>query len=398
MCSKQFGDFGTGFADFLKIKFQIPCIVKNSVEPGKRFAPVAGNDIDWCFASIVLRFDGRAAIEEQFHQFGSAEKRGGMEWSVSVATGVGHTRSPIEQKFENLQFAAKSCVDQWDRASIRVASIQGCAVLNESFGFSNVSLGNRFSKRSAIPVRGSYLNRTTLSYDYDRAVLLGRARKNARLCYPAPEGGRRVYGEYKFTPEQVSKDKRRKWKRTHIFHGGKWREVRYKEVPKVLWQGGGRRRLLRLIVVAPVAYRNTKGGRKYYRQKAYLLCTDHDLPAKTLLQKYFDRWQIEYNHRDEKDILGVGQAQVWSELSTPRVPAFIVSVYSQILVSALILYGPKRTDDYLPLPCWRKPSKRPSCQDLVNLLRKEHMEQPCLLSNYIGGRSDTEKMCLSAAA
>ena len=247
-------------------------------------------------------------------------------------------------------------------------------------------------------VDGSYLNRTTLSYDYDRAVLLGRARKNARLCYPAPEGGRRVYGEYKFTPEQVSKDKRRKWKRTHIFHGGKWREVRYKEVPKVLWQGGGRRRLLRLIVVAPVAYRNTKGGRKYYRQKAYLLCTDHDLPAKTLLQKYFDRWQIEYNHRDEKDILGVGQAQVWSELSTPRVPAFIVSVYSQILVSALILYGPKRTDDYLPLPCWRKPSKRPSCQDLVNLLRKEHMEQPCLLSNYIGGRSDTEKMCLSAAA
>lgn len=247
-------------------------------------------------------------------------------------------------------------------------------------------------------VDGSYLNRTTLSYGFERAVLLGRARKNARLCYPAPEGGRRIYGQYKFTPEQVAKDKRRKWKRTHVFHGGKWREVRYKEVHKVLWQGGGRRRLLRLIVVAPVAYRNTKKGKTYYRQKAYLLCTDHDLPVQTHLQKYFDRWQIEYNHRDEKDILGVGQAQVWAELSTPRVPAFMVATYSQMLVSALILYGPKRTQVYLPLPRWRTQPKRPSCQDLVNLLRKEHMKRPELLHDSIPSQSDVETMCLSSAA
>jgi len=31
-----------------------------------------------------------------------------------------------------------------------------------------------------------------------------------------------------------------------------------------------------------------------------------------LIQYYFDRWQIEVNHRDEKSLLGVGQAQVWS--------------------------------------------------------------------------------------
>ena len=126
-------------------------------------------------------------------------------------------------------------------------------------------------------VDGSYLNRTTLAYDFERAVLLGRARKNARLCHPAPKGGRRIYGKYKFTPERVGKDRRRKWKTLQIFHGGKFREVRYKEVKKVLWQGGGRRRLLRLIVVAPTPYRTTKKGRKYYRQKACLLCTDHDL-------------------------------------------------------------------------------------------------------------------------
>ena len=240
--------------------------------------------------------------------------------------------------------------------------------------------------------------RTTLAYDFERAVLFGRARKNANLCYPAAPGTRRVYGTHKFTPESVGKDKRREWKKALIFHGGRYREVRYKEVKKVLWQGGGRRRLLRLIVVAPVAYRTTKNGKQYYRQKAYLLCTDHDLDVNTLLQKYFDRWQIEYNHRDEKDILGVGEAQVWSKLSTPRVPPFRVATYSQMLVSALLLYGPGRTAEYLPLPCWRGPAKRASCQDMINLLRKQVTQNPEVLHRRLASISDLETMCLSAAA
>jgi hypothetical protein len=57
-------------------------------------------------------------------------------------------------------------------------------------------------------------------------------------------------------------------------------------------------------------YRKTKAGQVNYREEAYLLCDDNNLSAKKLLQAYFDRWQIEINHRDEKSILGVGQAQV----------------------------------------------------------------------------------------
>jgi hypothetical protein len=44
-----------------------------------------------------------------------------------------------------------------------------------------------------------------------------------------------------------------------------------------------------------------------------------------LLQAYFDRWGIEVNHREEKDILGVGQAQVWNEQSVSNVPALGVA-------------------------------------------------------------------------
>jgi hypothetical protein len=60
----------------------------------------------------------------------------------------------------------------------------------------------------------------------------------------------------------------------------------------------------------------------------------------------------------------------------PRVPALMVATYSLLLLSALETYGPKRTSAYEPLPKWRRASRRPSCQDLVTLLRKQIEAQP----------------------
>jgi hypothetical protein len=37
------------------------------------------------------------------------------------------------------------------------------------------------------------------------------------------------------------------------------------------------------------------------------------------------RWDVEVNHRDEKQIIGVGQTQVWSPKSVDRQPAFAVA-------------------------------------------------------------------------
>lgn len=133
---------------------------------------------------------------------------------------------------------------------------------------------------------------------------------------------------------------------------------------------------MRLLVVAPVGYRTSKNGRKYYRQPADLLTTDLATAAEVLLQAYFDRWGIEVNHRDEKEILGVGEAQVWNENSVQKVPALLVAMYSWLLLAGLDCYGPQRTKDYEPLPKWRRKAKRPSCLDLVTLLRRQFAEHP----------------------
>src|SRR5208283_5865925 len=203
-----------------------------------------------------------------------------------------------------------------------------------------------------------------------------RARKDARLCFPAPPGSRRRYAAATFTPEQVRQDEDRPWQRAKVHFGGQWREVRYKEVPGVRWRRGAGPRPLRLLVVAPLPYRVSPHARLNYRQPAYLLTTDLASDAASLLQAYLDRWQIEVNHRDEKSLLGVGQAQVRSALSVPRQPALVVAAYSLLLLAALLAFGPGRTSDYLPLPKWRKPASRPSLLDILNLLRHQINETP----------------------
>jgi hypothetical protein len=245
---------------------------------------------------------------------------------------------------------------------------------------------------------GSFCNRTCFGEIPERSVLLVRARKDAKLCFRAPEETRprRFYATEKFTPEQVRKDEGRAWKTTKIFYGGKRRKIRYKEVAEVYWQSGAKQRPLRLIVIAPTPYRKSKSKRLYYRDPAYLFTSDLRSPAKQLLQIYFDRWQIEVNHREEKDTLGVGQAQLWNPISVPKQPVLAVAAYSALLLASLQAFGAERGAAYAQLPKWRKNARRPSCLDLIALLRKEMQRLPELLAPF--GLEITDQTLVNAAA
>jgi len=229
---------------------------------------------------------------------------------------------------------------------------------------------------------GSFCNRTCLSAVEDRTELIVRTRKDAVLCGRAAEGSRRFYDPATYTPEQVRQDEGRPWQETKVCYGGKRRKIRYKEVADVYWRGGARRRPLRLLVVAPTPYRKRQRGRLYYRDPAYLLTTDRKSRAKALLQIYFDRWQIEVNHRDEKDTLGVGQAQLWNPIGVPKQPVLSVAAYSALLLASLTAYGTDRGAVYAALPKWRRRAHRPSCLDMVTLLRKEMVEHPELVNEF----------------
>jgi len=212
-----------------------------------------------------------------------------------------------------------------------------------------------------------------------RTTLIGRIRKDAKLFYlPRDEdqpavGTKRKYGRKAPTPEELRQDSTVQWQEVSAFAAGKTHTFRVKTLSPVLWMKAGSNRQLRLVVIAPVGYRLRKGSRLLYRKEAYLICTDTDMPLEKILQYYIWRWDIEVNHRDEKQIIGVGQAQVRSQRSTDRQPAFAVASYSMLLLAAARAWGLDATEGILPPPKWRSRAnkQRISTQKLIQQLRSE---------------------------
>lgn len=243
----------------------------------------------------------------------------------------------------------------------------------------------------------SFCNRTVWAGLPPGMEMIARVRKDAVLCRPAPQGSRRFYDQEKFSPEDIRQRQDLPWKTARLFYGGTYRRLRYKELSPVLWQGGARKRPLRLLVLAPTPYRKRNSGRFYYRQPGFLLTSILHGDTRRLLQMYLDRWQIEINHREEKDTLGVGQAQLWNPISVPKQPALVVATYSALLLASLQAFGAQRGAAYAELPKWRRKAKRPSCLDLITLLRKEMVQNPEKLEKLKLHHTDSDLTGAAAA-
>jgi len=122
----------------------------------------------------------------------------------------------------------------------------------------------------------------------------------------------------------------------------------------------------------PAGYRLRKGSQLRYREPAFLITTDLTTPAAELIAAYLARWEVEVNFRDEKTLLGVGQAQVRSPQSVARAPAFLAACYALLLWSNIRVFGDHRTDAFKKLPRWRHAEPvRPSTRDLLRLLQQQ---------------------------
>lgn len=224
-------------------------------------------------------------------------------------------------------------------------------------------------------VDGSYTNRKILRELPPQTTLIGRIRKDAHLSR-LPEqqaccGRKRLYGEDAPTPEELRQNPKVPWQHVVVTVAGKKQPMRVKTLAPLRWRAAGGLQL-RLVVIAPVPYQTVRGHR-YYRQPAYLICTDLDTPVEQIVQEYVWRWDIEMNHRDEKTLMGVGQAQVRNKASVESVPAAAVAAYAMLHVAAIHAFGWHAKPGVLPLPKWRDPErkKRASTLDLLNELRRE---------------------------
>ena len=226
-------------------------------------------------------------------------------------------------------------------------------------------------------VDGGYTNRTFMKNLPPRTSMIGRIRADAKLYHP-PEcpagkaGRKRRYGTRAPTPEALRQNPDVPWQRVEAFAAGKKHSFKIKTLGPVRWRPAAGTDL-HLLVIAPLGYRLSKQGKLLYRKPAYLICTDPHAGLQQILQTYLWRWDIEVNFRDEKTLLGVGQAQVRHDQSVERVPALAVAAYAMLLTSATLTFGPEgKPTDGLPTPKWQtKERPRASTQSLINLLRHE---------------------------
>ena len=80
----------------------------------------------------------------------------------------------------------------------------------------------------------------------------------------------------------------------------------------------------------------------------------------------------------------------------PKQPVLAVAAYSVLLLASLLAFGAERGEAYAQLPKWRRNARRPSCLDLITLLRKEMAEQPGLLASF--ALNITDQALVHAAA
>ena len=224
-----------------------------------------------------------------------------------------------------------------------------------------------------VALDGTFTNQTLFRVLPERTVAIGRLRKDAKLFAVPPEsdpprrGRKRFYGQPLPSPEQLRQDASIPWIEVKAWAAGQLQSFELKTCSPVRWRGTGARDV-RIVVIRPLAYRPRKGARLLYRDPVSLVCSDPELPLQRLLQAFVWRWEIEVNFRDEKTVLGVGEAQVRTPAAVQAVTRFVVAAYAFLLLAAA-----QTGRIALPPPKWRQdlPPQRDSTPRLLGALRHQ---------------------------
>ena len=295
----------------------------------------------------------------------------GASNSRAIPIDLHHCPTIPKPKKSDAQTVWENYKEKQKQAKLSQKGVERIEVLRD-----NLDRDGAKDRQLIVSVDGSYTNETVLKKLPDRVTIIGRIRKDTSLN-KLPDlsqkgvGRNRVYGEAIPTPEQIRKSQEYLWQEVNAYAAGKKHIFNVKVIKNIRWRKAGKQNL-QLVVIRPLSYRLTKKSRLLYRQPAYLICTDVELNIEQLLQAYLWRWEIEVNFKDEKTMLGCGQAQVRTENSIEKIPAFIVAIYSLIQLAAHKVYKTE-FNNQLPRAKWypSQKSKRVTTGDIINTFKTQ---------------------------
>ncbi len=196
----------------------------------------------------------------------------------------------------------------------------------------------------------------------ENVTYIGRFRKDAALFIPTDSREKKVgrpksYGEQLPTPEQLRKDTDTPWQKANITRNNKVQTIDYKRIARAKWRAAGENITVQVVVVRPLRRGKLSSGGYSYTQPTYLICTDTELPAEELIQTYLARWGIEVNFKEEKQIAGIGQAQLWNSKHVRTAPVVAIAAYSATLLAGREMFANGLVPDHLKFGRWQRRHK-----------------------------------------
>jgi hypothetical protein len=317
-----------------------------------------------------------------------------LQISVSLPENYGASRSralPVD--FHHCPTAkkpGKNADDQlWDeyKETKKITNLSRKGVERLKLLRDKVDSQGAVDRQLIVSVDGSYTNENVLKNLPERVTLIGRIRKDTSLnevpnAMDGLVGRKRVYGKLIPKPEEIRKSDQYPWQEVVAWAAGKTHKFNLKIINNLRWRKAGNKNL-KLVIIRPLAYRLTKSSKLLYREPAYLICTDTELSIEKLLQAYLWRWEIEVNFREEKTLLGCGQAQVRTKDPVEKVPAFIVAVYSLLQLAAHRVRSSGGFNQ-LPRAKWYKVKEenRETTGDILNTIRAQLLTRSTNINFY----------------
>lgn len=302
--------------------------------------------VKWMRDPLGPPFQTNLVLGQRFLQISlSLYKNDGILQSKAIPIDLVHCPLPVKPKKGSDESMLVEYKEQQKRMKLSKIGFERINHLREKLDKDGYK-----AKQLVISVDGSYTNETVLkNIKGNNSTIIGRIRKDAKLN-EIPEanqmGRKRIYGKALPTPEQIRQSDEYLWQEVQAWACGKKHTFNVKILRNIRWRKSGNKNL-QLVIIRPVAYRLTKKSSLSYRDPIYLICTDPHLNIEELLQSYLWRWGIEVNFKEQKTLLGCGQAQVRTKESCQNVPTFHTAVYS-----LLLLASNKEKLVELPRPKW----------------------------------------------
>jgi hypothetical protein len=401
---QQFGDWSANYRVFEQERIDVErlfsSVLEGAMETLPKHAPIVGAMDDTLVRKRGRRIEGTSWRRDplgphfadnfiwasRFLQLSIAmpERAGGCAAARMIPVDLRHCPSPRKPGKRATQEQRQQWKEASHNARISAEGARRVQVLRDRLD--HMGLGGRPLIMTA---DATFTCREVFKNLPEGVALIGRIRKDARLYkMPSQEqenhgrGRKRAYGDRLPTPEQLRQEASIPWIAVRAHAAGKEHEFNVKEITPCRWKHAGGERTLRLLIIRPLGYRLTSRGPMNYRAPAYLITTDMDMPLEQLLQAYLWRWEIEVNFRDEKTLLGLGQAQVRTRRSIETLTPFLAAVYSMLLLALEQTGGKARS---LAPPKWQRPhahnDQRTSTGQALRELRAEIWSESLRITN-----------------